>query len=426
MDVALASRVNVVQAEALKYLELARAMPQICNGNLSSCKFQELGALTRIEQLARDEAAEVPQVTRIPPAWEPHAMPAFASYESVHRLPDPEDAVALKVLDLMLHFGIPNFVSFLIRDTGDAYNFLSPATINSEACRLQLVKAAMLGGDWDLAIQLTMDLINSVGDRLRQIYVLLGECYFRRAKAVGTGSAADFADSLRAFETVLSFLPEGESSTSQSEDPVLHLRVATIFYMQAEEASFSDAEIMAKAVTHYKKSLQIVRTAEAWRNAGVCAYRQACLLSRRLDDASLAKQRQGLLRDALQFFKEANRMDNSRPQINAWLVVCAVELGLVQIAKQTLRQVLRHPERLDFATAAELAQLLLRFSNERNAESGERKVFVQDGRYAQEAAAVARIALTLGESEEVRRILASALEMTGESPDAETPTAAQH
>lgn len=41
----------------------------------------------------------------------------------------------------------------------------------------------------------------------------------------------------------------------------------------------------------------------------------------------------------MKYFQEANVLDRERPDILAWLTICAVELGLVQVAKQGIRVV---------------------------------------------------------------------------------------
>ena len=45
------------------------------------------------------------------------------------------------------------------------------------------------------------------------------------------------------------------------------------------------------------------------------------------------------LLQAMKYFQEANVLDRERPDILAWLTICAVELGLVQVAKQGIRVV---------------------------------------------------------------------------------------
>mmetsp|Transcript_3719 Transcript_3719/g.9710 ORF Transcript_3719/g.9710 Transcript_3719/m.9710 type:complete len:834 (+) Transcript_3719:3-2504(+) len=412
---------QVFRAQAMKYLELARTAPQIFQGTLSNPQFTELQVLSRKEQLNRGEITEAPPCPKLPPAWEPEPQPAFAPEEEVHRYPDKEDTAALQCVDLMLHLGIPSFVRFLINDASEDYGFISQKSVNSEKCKLQLIKAAMLSCDWDDAIAQIQDLFSNVTDRLRDAWLLLGECHYRRAKATGSSDSAKFAGALQAYEEVMNFFDEvedGGEGTSPTKktlaDPVLHLRVASIYYMRAEESAFTDSEAMAMAVEHYTRSLQIAQTAEAWRNAGVCKYRQARLLGNNFESPELVNKRQGLLRDAVRFLSEANLLDNSRPQINAWLAICSVELGLAQVAKQTLRQVLRYEEHLDHSTAVELASVLLRFSDERCAGPGERGVLIQDGRYGSESIAVARIALARKDSVEAHYILAQALALQGE------------
>eukprot|EP00933_Yihiella_yeosuensis_P028968 TRINITY_DN22720_c0_g1_i2.p1 TRINITY_DN22720_c0_g1~~TRINITY_DN22720_c0_g1_i2.p1 ORF type:complete len:259 (+),score=70.11 TRINITY_DN22720_c0_g1_i2:145-921(+) len=166
-------------------------------------------------------------------------------------------------------------------------------------------------------------------------------------------------------------------------------------------------------MTHYKRSLMASPTGEAWKSLGVCCYRKAKL-------QKTAKSRDRLLKEAQRYLAEANFLDKERPQINAWLVMCAVELGESQVAKQVLRQTLRFEDRLDTPTALELANVLLRFSDEQRAAEwgGERGRLVQDGRYAREAATVARIVLARKESGQARHVVARALALSGEEGSA--------
>merc|ERR1712107_383893 len=107
-------------------------------------------------------------------------------------------------------------------------------------------------------------------------------------------------------------------------------------------------------------------------------------------------------------------MDRRRPQINAWLAICACEMGRVQIAKQTIRQVLCFQDKLDPQTALQLVEVLLRFSDESQALPGERPKLVESARYAREAIAVAHIAFNREESGKVHDLLGQAHAMLGE------------
>lgn len=57
----------------------------------------------------------------------------------------------------------------------------------------------------------------------------------------------------------------------------------------------------------------------------------------------------------MKYLQEANLLDRERPEILAWLGICAVELGLVQIAKQAFRQLMRFEERLEARAAVTAA-----------------------------------------------------------------------
>ena len=109
-------------------------------------------------------------------------------------------------------------------------------------------------------------------------------------------------------------------------------------------------------------------------------------------------------------------LDKERPDILAWLTICAVELGNVQIAKQGFRQLMQFEDLLESSVALELARIFLRFSNEQKASEwgGERGRLVQDGRYAKEAAMVAKMILARAEVGEARQILAWSLALDGE------------
>merc|ERR1719401_3065530 len=321
----------------------------------------------------------------------------------------------------MLHFGVPSFVRFFTSEAAQAYGFISSDTATSEQCRMYRIKATMLSEQWSEAEDLIRELFESSTDRVKEAHVLLGECRFRAVRARGAGDAASYAGALEAFKAGLAFLPETEASLEQpqartktKEDPVLHIRVASIYFMQAQESGFADTECVAKALYHYKRSLLAAPTAEAWRNAGVCTYQKARLLPR------LEPSRQRMLQEAMKYLVEANLLDKCRPQVNASLVICAVELGQVQVAKQTLRQVLRYEDRLDAAAALELAETLLRFSDEHGPDicQEERVRLVQDMRYADEAIAVAKAALKLQDNGKAHLLLARARMLKGEDEQA--------
>merc|ERR1740138_719316 len=160
---------------------------------------------------------------------------------------------------------------------------------------------------------------------------------------------------------------------------------------------------MDKAQHHLKLSLLASPTAEAWSNAGNCAYQRALVVQRQQGDP---EQAQALFREALRYLAEANVRNRRRPQIGARLTMCAVELGRVQVAKQCLRQVLRHRAQLDVTTALDLARVLLRFSDERGVPREARPRLVQDGRYAREAIMVLQDVLAKQDGAEARFLLA--------------------
>merc|ERR1719230_715344 len=109
-----------------------------------------------------------------------------------------------------------------------------------------------------------------------------------------------------------------------NRDPVIHLRVGWIYYHISRASDFRDSEAMVKAKEHYKLSLIVAPTAEAWQRSGVCAYRLAVMAKRgKFEGAG----EQSLFEEAMQCLTEANIMDEWRPQINTWLVICAVEMG---------------------------------------------------------------------------------------------------
>eukprot|EP00927_Polykrikos_kofoidii_P035827 TRINITY_DN30343_c0_g1_i1.p1 TRINITY_DN30343_c0_g1~~TRINITY_DN30343_c0_g1_i1.p1 ORF type:complete len:1568 (-),score=298.28 TRINITY_DN30343_c0_g1_i1:61-4311(-) len=444
----IAARVNLMSAKATKYLEMARKPLSTFGGTLggppgasmSGSSFSDLETLLWSERLNRGEVVNPPPKPEVPEAWSPEEMGVFESYKDIHKVPTEDDTAALSCIDALLHFGIPTFVDFLVTEASEVHGFLSTATAVSERCALQRVRAAMLRGDWVVAEALIQEMFEH-SDRIREAYALLGECRYRAARDSGSDSAAAYAPALAAFQTSLDFTEPtpafaGGREDGKLDDPVTHLRLASIYFMRAEESGFTDEASTATAMEHLKQSLLIAPTAEAWRCAGVCSYQEACLRRRRLrgsrgggdaaagGDAasavslSAALAPEVLFAEALRFLSEANVLDRRRPQINAWLAICCVEMGRVQIAKQTIRQVLRFADRLDARTALQLATMLLRFSDESRALPGERPHLVREGRYAGEVVAVAPIAFDSASSAEAHRIMARAHAMLGEDENA--------
>jgi len=326
----------------------------------------------------------------------------------------------LEYIDLMLHLGLPTYAELLVSEAAVEFGFISKATAASERVQMQLIKAAMLRSDWNQAITLIQNLFGSLsGDRTQEVHVLLGECCFRLAteqkeSADTRGiSGATFAKALAAFETGLSFLEVGGDSLS--DDPILQLRVASIYFMQAEESGFRDVKAVEKTLQHLQRSLLIKPTAEAWSRAGICACQRARLMERRQDASPQAKTRQQFLQQALRYLQEANLLDRNRPQINAWLAICAVEVGKVQVAKQSFRNVLRFADRLDSGTLLELARVFLRFSDEHGPGvlQEERGMLVKDERYIQEAISAANLLLAREQHGEAHHILAEVNVMIG-------------
>lgn len=404
----LAEDSDRMTAEAAKYLELARASPKKWQGTLEATpSFPELTTLVAKESLNRGRP-EVPEAPETPAAWLPSSepTPSFVDAQSLRSAPDPDDAMALQVIDLLLHFGLSDLPGFLLEEAVQAYGYLSPATVKSERCQLQRVKVAMLTKDWNKAEQLFSDLFQRRGgDRLPEAHALLGECRYRAARDANSSSAG-YDSALAEFEAALCFMTEETSGFK--EDPVLQLRVGSILHLKSEEQNFSDRMLAERAVKHYKKSAMAAPTAEAWKNIGLCRYRRVKY------ETTARKEKK--LREAMQYFYEANALDRERPDTLAWLSICAVELGEVQRAKQGFRQLMQFEERLASPVALELAEVLLRFSNERRAAEwqGERGRLVQDGRYAKEAAMLSKVLLGRSESGPARCILAWSKFLQGE------------
>eukprot|EP00435_Cladocopium_sp_Y103_P074701 s43_g50.t1 len=220
-------------------------------------------------------------------------------------------------------------------------------------------------------------------------------------------SRAGYDSALAEFEAALCFMTEETSGFK--EDPVLQLRVGSILHLKSEEQNFSDRVLAERAVKHYKKSAMAAPTAETWKNIGLCRYRRV-----KYETSTARKEKK--LQEAMKYFYEANVLDRERPDTLAWLTICAVELGQVQVAKQGFRQLMQFEERLASPLALELAEVLLRFSNEQRATEwgGERGRLVQDGRYAKEAAMLSKVLLGRSESGPARCILAWSKFLQGE------------
>lgn len=426
---------------ASKYLELARAPQKAFDGTIAPYGldgqpyFVDLEELVQRERFERKLLEAVPDARpEQPAAWESAPFPPMVSYESRHAQEASEDEAALACIDLMLYFGIAGLVPFTTIQAAQAYGFLSPQTVASERVQLQLVKALMLQGRWLDAITFLEKLLAPC-DRLRSAHLLLGECQYRAAKeseldkAGGVEGTMEFYTKARSsFETALDFVPDPKASVNCAVpgDDVVHFRLASIHFAYAAAADFKDEGSLSSAMLHYKRSLLISPTAEVWLCAGICAYRQACLGRQRSlfrckepapeyqsGDPDQVRKRQNAFKEASQYLTEANLLDATRPQTNAWLVICAVEMANVQIAKQTLRQVLRYDTRLDAATCLELAVVLLRCSDESRAGPGERKWIAQNGRYAAEAIMVANLLASFSDCGEVHYILGLAHILNG-------------
>merc|ERR1719159_2370281 len=113
-----------------------------------------------------------------------------------------------------------------------------------------------------------------------------------------------------------------ERTSSETEipnrDPVIQLRLGAIHYHFAEKSGFTDEKEMHESKEAYKASLLLVETAEAWRNAGVCAFR----LAQNAKSRGEAENEDIYYAEARECLKMANEMDNTRPKIWAWLCIC--------------------------------------------------------------------------------------------------------
>lgn len=359
---AILSQIAALSLDAAAYLEMARELRE-AEISINLVRESPEVVETYVEAArASPEASQGGTAVRKTEASPEPVIAAFADVKSLRRLPDLEDLELLECVDLVLYFGLPNIASFLLTEAVEAYGFLSQATASSERCKLQLIKAALLARNWPGVEDLTSQLFSfKGGDRNPQAHVLLGESRYQAAKEAYP-SRLPLEEALSAFHDALSFLPLSDDAklngyeaalktpdASPKDDPVLHLRVASIFQIIAEDSDFQNASIVEKAITHYKRSLMAAPTAEAWKCIAVCCYRRA-------KQETSKRRRDRMLHEALRYLGEANLLDNERPEINVWSVRCAAELGQKQVAKQALRQVLRFEESLGRALEQQLVQ----------------------------------------------------------------------
>merc|ERR1711904_99069 len=162
-----------------------------------------------------------------------------------------------------------------------------------------------------------------------------------------------------------------------------------VHYHFAEQSGFTNETEMYKSKEAYKASLLLVETAEAWRNAGVCAFRLAQIAKKRGD----AENEDIYYAEARECLKMANEMDNTRPKIWAWLCICCVEGGLRNQVVQSYRFVMSRAADVEWETLIELAQRFLRFSDPANAAYEGGPAFVREGLYAKGAQTIATVVL---------------------------------
>merc|ERR1711904_132983 len=218
----------------------------------------------------------------------------------------------------------------------------------------------------------------------------------------------------------------GTSSETEipNRDPVIQLRLGAIQYHFAEKSNFTDEKAMYLAKEHYTSSLLLVETAEAWRNAGVCAFRLAQIAKSRGD----ATNEDIFYAEAKECLMMANEKDNTRPKIWAWLCICCIEGGYSNQVVQSYRFVMERAREVEWGTLLELAERFLRFSDPANAAYEGGPAFVREGLYAKEAQTVAAVVLELISSAEspppntiigrARAVLGQALMWQGEMAQA--------
>eukprot|EP00397_Hematodinium_sp_SG-2012_P001241 GEMP01001242.1.p1 GENE.GEMP01001242.1~~GEMP01001242.1.p1 ORF type:complete len:1621 (+),score=446.88 GEMP01001242.1:61-4923(+) len=414
---------------AAKYLKISKAPPEFFSAILPSLRgdgqpnFPELANLYSLERVSRGELQPKSPREKMdtPAAWLEAPFPAFCRYEHIHKAPLDEDEVVLDAIDKVLQFGMPNFVRFLIREGTEVYGFISEQTRYSDRCRMQLVKAHMMLGEFEEAAEVCNALLHDNSDRLVEAWILLGESEYRMALEHDVPPLENpyYQRSLEAFEEALKFLPSDhfkdpyaqkilkERTTSDAEvsnrDPVIFIRAGSVYYARGDYATAKDM---------YRRSLEQAPTAEGWRNAGVAAYRLGSAAKRNKDPVA----EDGFFSEAFTCLLEANIMDNTRPKIWAWLSICAVEKGERNLAKQAFRHAARSG--LDWETATELADRFLHFSDIQNAEYEGGAEFVKHGLYAKEATILLNQVLTENETGEAHLALGRALTMQGLFPEA--------
>jgi tetratricopeptide (TPR) repeat protein len=272
-------------------------------------------------------------------------------------------------------------------------------------------------------------------ERNCEAWILYGELLFRCAIDQTDPEKKDetYLKSKAAFETCKAFLKipppdkkereqmtKNEKSSSETEidnrDPVVSLRLGAIHYHFAEKSGFNDEKEMMASKENYKSSLLLVETAEAWRNAGVCAFRLAQIAKSRGDAATEDE----FYAEALDCLKMSNEKDNTRPKIWAWLCICSVEGGHNNQVVQSYRFIMERAADMEWDVLMELAQRFLRFSDPANAAYEGGPAFVREGLYAMEAQEIATVVLQRPDSNhgEARVVLGQAFMWQGKMAQA--------
>lgn len=405
---------ELCKANAAKFLKISKAEPEFFTSILPSLKpdftpnFPELDALYHQELVARgeDETKE-PEVYETPPLWMSAKYPVFEKFYALHALPSYKDEAILDSIDRILLFGMPKFTKYLLTEAPQLYNFIEEKSLRSERCQMQLIKAQMMLMEWESALE-ACGLLLAEQDRNPEAWILYGELLFRCALDYEDGEKKDekFRESQAAFQTACQFMalqpPDkkereqmsaDEKTTSETEidnrDPVIQLRLGAIHYHFAEKSNFTDEKEMYLAKERYKSSLLLVETAEAWRNAGVCAFRLAQIAKSRADAAT----EDVYYAEAKECLMMANEKDNTRPKIWAWLCICCIEGGYSNQVVQSYRFVMERAADVEWQTLLELAQRFLRFSDPANAAYEGGPAFVRAGLYAREAQEIASLVI---------------------------------
>jgi hypothetical protein len=402
------------KANAAKFLAISKAEPNFFTAILPSLKpdltpnFPELDALYQQELAARGEEGQTePEVHVTPPAWMSAEYPVFEKFKNFHALPAYKDEAILDSIDRILLFGMPRFTRYLLTEAPTLYSFIEEKSLKSERCKMQLIKARMMLMEWEGACENCASLL-AEQERNCEAWILYGELLFRCALDTEDPGKKDekFLESEAAFQKAVAFLklhpPDkaereqmtpDEKTSSETEipnrDPVIQLRLGAIHYHFAEKSNFTDEKEMHLSKESYKASLLLVETAEAWRNAGVCAFRLAQIAKSRGD----AAKEDVYYAEARECLKMANEKDNTRPKIWAWLCICCVEGGLSNQVVQSYRFVMERATDVEWETLLELAQRFLRFSDPANAAYEGGPKFVRAGLYAKEAQEIVSLVL---------------------------------